>query len=264
MFSSELIAFIAENFDRKDFCDKAFLEKFRRVLVSSYDIEDRLLSIEPARLGKNTTFIYENNKTFFDMRRLNKEMLDKSRKKGVQILTKYHTSYEWFVGILHEHLHIIEDIMCADDKDMSTYTEVLRDGLSILEGNWALGKSNSSRASQRLRSNRLYTQYHDIFPGERRANTISNLVMIQFFKRLYPDKRDILESFKNVFLGILMDGYESGIYSCPLEEFYHRIRRPDVFVSYDFSQYENFEKFLYGMPLGAFEVEKEKQKVRTI
>lgn len=135
---------------------------------------------------------------------------------------------------------------------MSTnWDSLISDSLLTIDGRFTPYKIlDYSFVSNKIKHNLIggfYLKHHDLFPNELLAEGNALDITNDIIKRM--DDYYKYSDYVYYYISILLSHYRitKKEIICPLERFYKKIKLELIYREYDFSEFTDKEKFLYGM-----------------
>lgn len=260
-FSKDFINFILENFNRENYDDKSFLTKFRKLLVTENSLDEYVKEIKSGKL-RNCLGMYTENTVIFDINNI-KNHIEYLIKLG-SVSGAFYRFYNFIVldTIIHETGHANQDKRCYNFTDKLFLTSLLRDSRLIEDGYLKLTFDNPT-INDRIKAQRLYRKYHDLYPSERETEIIAFSFLMNLYKKTYQSDILGISDLSFIYYQIISNGYDfdSQDITCPLKEFYRITDNLKTFNTFDFSEYDINTKITYGMPLTEEEFDTQTTKI---
>ena len=204
---------------------------------------------------------FEQKSIFIDIDKVIDEIFSMIKSGYLEGINDKVVAFKFFQVIIHEFIHVLQDKMCLNFLDMQVFLEILRDSILFHDG-YDLSSLRVPTVADRIKGERLYRKYHDLFPGERHADLTSYNILFSIYKMISLKNDKDLIGFKDLYCDIAGKYYSFGSdYTYPLETFYKSINALKRFEAYDFSIYDAHERFIGGMPLSKKEFNREKSLV---
>lgn len=251
MINENTKLFILDNLNKRDFLTEEFLNELKEVM----DFYDNLylyfngFELKDSSLANTTGGYDRNDKKVYLFKR---EMLIEF--KNFLKINKLDSYDITRINIFMTHL-IMHELSHAYQKylmHMSTnWDSLISDSLLTIDGRLTPYKIlDYSFVPNKIKHNLIdgfYLKHHDLFPNELLAEGNALDITNDIIKRM--DDYYKYSDYVYYYISILLSHYKitKKEIICPLERFYKKIKLELIYREYDFSEFTDKEKFLYGM-----------------
>lgn len=251
MINENTKLFILENLNKRDFITEEFLNELKEVMdfYDNFNIYFYGFDLRDSSMTKATGGYDRNNKKIYLFK---KEILINFKKfLIINELDSYDLTWiNIFMThlIMHELSHVYQKYL----MHMSTnWDSLISDSLLTIDGKITPYKIlDYSFVPNRIKHNlidKFYLKHHDLFPNELLAEGNALDITNDIIKRM--DDYYKYYDYVYYYMSVLLSHYKitKKEIICPLERFYKKIKLELIYREYDFSEFTDKEKFLYGM-----------------
>lgn len=241
MFGKELNELVLNNITDKNILSKEFLLELKNILIR----DERFAKVFKDFIFKpvDALGIYARPYIFLNSGAIYNYIENISQRYDYDFNSTYVKNIKYLEVIIHELVHAFQQIRFGDDRDF-----LLNDSRLAHNGNFKSGLFRNNLIASKY-GDKLYDKYHDIFPDEYEASSISTLYLLEIHNQMDQQYRDKMCAYVYDVLCELFKHYkiENGRLVSPTEQFYRIARLGHDHTIYDFSQYNLLSQFCMGV-----------------
>lgn len=246
MLNIDVHNLILNNITDKDFLNPKFLLELRNKVLLDKNMESLLESIEIRKLKLLGLYAYP--KIYLSTSNLQDELNLLGIKYKYDIKSTFVKNMVYLATIIHELIHVYQTQVMINDYYDNAFKDILLDSNLVQAGQFKKNIFEKDIITKFI-GQTMYKKYHNIFPGEYNAISLTYLYLIAIYNQMDSRYKDKMEAYIVEVLYRLFAPYKliDGKLVSPTSQFYKIAKLGFDERAYSFNEFDTFEKFSMGV-----------------